>query len=411
MIFYLLTFNLKANKMKKFLILMFISFVLCNVYAQDVIVKKDGSTILSKVLEVNTTDIKYKKFSNLDGPSYSIVKSEIMSINYENGEKDVFDVVNMDNEVTSKASSQHYVKKPADARNAEIISWYNTIYQPTKKVKVKDKATGMGIAIIGVKSKSIMSNADIEMKIVRKIVDNPNAGGYDDQRYYINLTNKTDRTIYIDKGNCFRLDSKGESFCYYNDTEQTTINQGGGSGASLGLGSVARVLGVDGAIGQLADGINVSGGSSHSVSTTYSQQRVIAIPPHGNKNLVDDRWVKTKKGFALLDIDAEYKSIETAETFNLGLYSDEGGDNSYGLPRDGIKRGEVKIFAEDELSWKREYYITYSTEVDFRTYSTINAELFIHEIIGGAGDVFEDRKNIKYIQNVGEFTINATMIF
>ncbi len=32
--------------------------------AQDVIVKCDGSTILTKVLEVNQTDIKYKKFSN-----------------------------------------------------------------------------------------------------------------------------------------------------------------------------------------------------------------------------------------------------------------------------------------------------------------------------------------------------------
>ena len=383
----------------------------CNVDAQDVIVKKDGSAILSKVLEVNTSDIKYKKFSNLDGPTYSIIKSEIMSINYENGEKDVFDDINMESEVTTNALSQQYVKKPADARNTEIISWYNTIYQPTKKVKVKDKATRMGVAIIGVKSKSIMSNSDIEMTIVRKIVDNPNAGGYDEQRYYINLTNKTDRTIYIDKGNCFRLDSKGGTFCYFNDTEQTTISQSGGSGASLGLGSVARVLGVGGAIGQLADGINVSGGSSHSVSTTYSQQRVIAIPPHGNKNLVDDRWVKTKKGFALLDIDAEYKSIESVETFDFGLFSDEGGDHSYGLPGDGIKRGEVKTFAEDELSWKREYYITYSTEEDFRTYSTINAELYIHEIIGGAGDIFEDRKNMKYIENIGEYTINATIVF
>lgn len=38
--------------------------------AQDVIVKRDGSTIISKVLEVNTGDIKYKKFSNQGGPTY-----------------------------------------------------------------------------------------------------------------------------------------------------------------------------------------------------------------------------------------------------------------------------------------------------------------------------------------------------
>lgn len=58
--------------------------------AQDVIVEKNGSTILSKVVEVGTTEIKYKKWNNLNGPNYSILKSKIQSINYENGLKDVF---------------------------------------------------------------------------------------------------------------------------------------------------------------------------------------------------------------------------------------------------------------------------------------------------------------------------------
>lgn len=43
----------------KFFCLLILAAV--NTWSQDVIVKKDGSTILSKVLEVNTTDIKYKK--------------------------------------------------------------------------------------------------------------------------------------------------------------------------------------------------------------------------------------------------------------------------------------------------------------------------------------------------------------
>ena len=54
--------------------------------AQDVIVKKDGTTILSKVLEISGTEIKYKKWSNQDGPMYSIDKSEVHLINYQNGE-------------------------------------------------------------------------------------------------------------------------------------------------------------------------------------------------------------------------------------------------------------------------------------------------------------------------------------
>jgi len=67
-------------------------FLLCSmsVSAQDVIVKKDGSTILTKVLEVGQEEIKYKKFDNLDGPTYTIQKSELQAINYQNGAKDTF---------------------------------------------------------------------------------------------------------------------------------------------------------------------------------------------------------------------------------------------------------------------------------------------------------------------------------
>ncbi|MCR4995256.1 MAG: hypothetical protein K6A32_07800 [Bacteroidales bacterium] len=75
--------------MKKFL---FLFLFLCPVFAsaQDVIVKTDGSTIISKVTEITGTEVKYKKFSNLEGPTYSLLKSEIQVINYENGEKESF---------------------------------------------------------------------------------------------------------------------------------------------------------------------------------------------------------------------------------------------------------------------------------------------------------------------------------
>ena len=58
--------------------------------AQDVIVKKDGSTIISKVLEIGIFEVKYKDFSNLQGPTYGIAKSDVMRINYENGEEESF---------------------------------------------------------------------------------------------------------------------------------------------------------------------------------------------------------------------------------------------------------------------------------------------------------------------------------
>ena len=68
-------------------------FLLClagMAMAQDVIVMKDQTTVMSKVLEISSTEIKYKKWDNQDGPTYSVLRSEVVSINYQNGEVESF---------------------------------------------------------------------------------------------------------------------------------------------------------------------------------------------------------------------------------------------------------------------------------------------------------------------------------
>ena len=72
--------------MKKISLLIVLFCASLMTMAQDVIVKKDGTTIQSKVMEINGTEIKYKKWSNQEGPLFSINKSEVNSINYQNGE-------------------------------------------------------------------------------------------------------------------------------------------------------------------------------------------------------------------------------------------------------------------------------------------------------------------------------------
>ena len=59
-------------------------------FAQDEIVLKNGDIIKAKVSEVGTDQIKYKKWENLEGPTYSSKKDEVFMIKYENGSKDVF---------------------------------------------------------------------------------------------------------------------------------------------------------------------------------------------------------------------------------------------------------------------------------------------------------------------------------
>lgn len=68
-----------------------ISFIFCfNVAkAQDIIIKIDKSEIKSKVTEISETTIKYKKWDNLEGPIYSISKTEVFLIAYANGQREI----------------------------------------------------------------------------------------------------------------------------------------------------------------------------------------------------------------------------------------------------------------------------------------------------------------------------------
>lgn len=70
-------------------------------FAQDVIVMKDGSTVLAKVLKITKTEVTYKKYNNLQGPEYTMSISDIVSINYENGTKEDFNPVVSQTEVQS----------------------------------------------------------------------------------------------------------------------------------------------------------------------------------------------------------------------------------------------------------------------------------------------------------------------
>ncbi|MCH5346167.1 MAG: hypothetical protein J1E63_03600, partial [Muribaculaceae bacterium] len=111
--------------------------------AQDVIVKKDGSTVLCKVLEVNGGEVVYKKWSDLNGANYIMDRSMISNINYQDGRQDQLNaptnnayapgnqqtgnwnyndnaLLALDNARNSAIKNNVYVKK---AKNLRIIGW------------------------------------------------------------------------------------------------------------------------------------------------------------------------------------------------------------------------------------------------------------------------------------------------
>ncbi|MGZ3884124.1 MAG: hypothetical protein ACXVPQ_00330 [Bacteroidia bacterium] len=75
--------------MKPFLALLIICCSVC-CYAQDQLFKKDNTKLDVKVLEITPSEIKYKLFSNPDGPMYTILKNEVALIIYKNGQHEAF---------------------------------------------------------------------------------------------------------------------------------------------------------------------------------------------------------------------------------------------------------------------------------------------------------------------------------
>ncbi len=117
-------------------------------HAQDVLVKKDGSTILAKVLRITETEVEYKDFNNQDGPTRVISISNLQAINYQNGQKETFseqtanpaqkpDIVT--NETATKFSNDQ-----------QLMQMYNLRKQlPTEKMQKKVKRLRRGGWIAG----------------------------------------------------------------------------------------------------------------------------------------------------------------------------------------------------------------------------------------------------------------------
>ena len=73
--------------MKKLLLFLLLIVSTSSIQAQDVIVKKDGSTVICRVVEVNSSEIVYKKWTDLNGSNYVMNRADASAINYQNGKK------------------------------------------------------------------------------------------------------------------------------------------------------------------------------------------------------------------------------------------------------------------------------------------------------------------------------------
>jgi len=78
------------------------------VSAQDYIVKTNADIIKAKVQTVEQSEIKYKKFENIDGPVYSVLKKEVYVVVYANGLIDTITNINSakNNSISSNKTNE-----------------------------------------------------------------------------------------------------------------------------------------------------------------------------------------------------------------------------------------------------------------------------------------------------------------
>lgn len=79
-----------------------------------------GDSIRAKVMDVGLTEINYFRFDNKEGPTYTILKSDVFMIRYENGTKDIFSNEetadsNKISNLTISASTDNCLKGKVDA--------------------------------------------------------------------------------------------------------------------------------------------------------------------------------------------------------------------------------------------------------------------------------------------------------
>ena len=59
--------------------------------AQDIVVKRNGDSLVTKLIEVDSQSLKYKLFNYQEGPVFILPKDEVQYVIYGNGKKEMYD--------------------------------------------------------------------------------------------------------------------------------------------------------------------------------------------------------------------------------------------------------------------------------------------------------------------------------
>ena len=148
------------------------------------------------------------------------------------------------------------------------------------------------------------------------------------------------------------------------------------------MGAVTGALGVGGAIGALAGGVNMGGGSSTSTSTTTYSQRVISIPPMASVSL-EPQSIGRGHIFEAVGRHKYYNNIEMS---CYDYFRDKGQitkkKNCDEIHFDGLKRGEKIDIPQMENVTPLSVHLTYSSDEMISQPHNMRVNFYWRQIMG-----------------------------
>lgn len=169
----------------------------------------------------------------------------------------------------------------------------------------------------------------------------------------------------------------GKSQTFYIPSSTTTSKTSSG-GAGVNLGAVTGALGIGGAAGTLANGINVGGGASSTTTNTIYSQRIIALAPKSVTTLApkyffgETSWQSTNG--IRYDLWQNYTYLRYV-TINFSSKSEKG----------AMMFGDHYTYNEDKSPIQFSFYLSYSKEETGANTITLPSTFYLKDLIGRDG--------------------------
>jgi len=353
--------------------------------AQDVLITQEGDAHKVYEIEIGASSIFYKLENTPEASIQKIDKSQVLMIKYQDGRKVIMGEEEKEKEQVAQNEQQQSQDQPITftpeeeaeiaALNAKLIEKHNQ--RKVEWTDSKKKKASRLFCTFGLKKGSRLQDKNVKITFMvgykvdwynrNKQLEFISGTSFVNPGIQMSVENISTKTVYVDLGNSFFI-RNGKASPYYTPSATSTTT-GSSGGASINLGSVASALGVGGIAGTLASGVNVGGGKSSSSSTVTYAQRVVAIPPKSEIRLEFQPYFLSNSSYWKFQTDRYTKNEEKIVTKSKGF---------------DIDRGETIIYTEKDNTLTYGVRVAYSFKESCQHISTLHADIFLKEILGGA---------------------------